>query len=93
VPKSVLKSQLPPPPPPPAFKEVSKIEKIEEAIAKSQFKPLPKPTKLISYDKIQMQMEANRSLENALSELSFDRFKHARDEVLHALELLDQMID
>lgn len=40
-----------------------------------------------------MQIEANRALENAVSELSFDRFKHARDEVLHALELLDQMID
>lgn len=48
---------------------------------------------MISFDKIQMQIEANRALENAVSELSFDRFKHARDEVLHALELLDQMID
>lgn len=40
-----------------------------------------------------MQMDANRALENAISELSFDRFKHARDELLHALELLDQMIE
>lgn len=40
-----------------------------------------------------MQMDANKALENAISELSFDRFKHARDEVLHALELLDQMIE
>lgn len=40
-----------------------------------------------------MQIEANRSLENAISELSFDRFKHARDEVMHVLELLDQIID
>jgi hypothetical protein len=40
-----------------------------------------------------MQMDANRALENAVSELSFDRFKHARDEVIHALELLDQLIE
>ena len=66
---------------------------IEEAIKKSHFKPLHKPSKLISYDKIQMQLEANKALENAISELSFDRFKYARDEIIHALELLDQMID
>ena len=48
---------------------------------------------MISFDKIQMQMEANRSLENAISELSFDRFKYARDEVMHVLELLDQLIE
>jgi hypothetical protein len=40
-----------------------------------------------------MQIEANKAIENALSELSFDRFKHTRDELLHALELLDQMIE
>jgi hypothetical protein len=40
-----------------------------------------------------MQMDANRALENAVSELSFDRFKHARDEIIHALELLDQLIE
>ena len=57
------------------------------------FKPLPKPSNLISFDKIQMQLQANKALENAVSELSFDRFKYARDEVIHALELLDQMID
>lgn len=75
------------------FKQEIKIEKIEEEIKKSKFKPIPKPSKLISYDRIQMQIEANKCLENAISELSFDRFKHTRDEVLHVLELLDQMID
>ena len=75
--QSVKKSVIPQPPPP--FEE-KKIEKIELAIKQSQFKPfLPKPTKLISYEKVQMTMEANKCLENALSELSFDRFKHARD--------------
>jgi hypothetical protein len=54
-------SQLPPPPPPPALQE-KKIEKIEEEIKKSQFRPLPKASKLISFDKIQMQIEANRGL-------------------------------
>lgn len=58
--ESVKKSVLPTPPP--VFKEEKKIEKIEEQIKKSQFKPLPKPSKLISFDKIQMQMEANRCL-------------------------------
>lgn len=43
-------------PPPPVFKEEKKIEKIEEEIKKSQFKPLPKASKLISFDKIQMQI-------------------------------------
>jgi len=63
--QSVKKSVIPQPPPP--FEE-KKIEKIESAIKASQFKPfLPKPTKVISYDKIQMSMEANKSLENALS--------------------------
>ena len=76
-------SQLPPPPP--VFKEEKKIEKIEEEIKKSMFKPLPKATNLISFDKIQMQIEANRALENAISELSFDRFTYARDELMHAL--------
>ena len=52
--QSVKKSVLPTPPP--VFKEEKKIEKIEEQIKKSAFKPLPKPSKLISYDKIQMQM-------------------------------------
>ena len=63
--QSVKKSTLPPPPP--VFKEEKKIEKIEEQIKKSMFKPLPKPSKLISYDRIQMQMEANKALENAIS--------------------------
>lgn len=90
--ESVKKSVLQPPPP--VFQEEpKKIEKIEEQIKKSHFKPLPKPSKLISFDKITMQMDANRALENAVSELSFDRFKHARDEVIHALELLDQLIE
>jgi hypothetical protein len=84
-------SQLPPPPA--VFKEEKKIEKIEEEIKKSNFKPLPRASKLISFDKIQMQIEANRSMENAISELSFDRFKYARDELMHALELLDQIIE
>ena len=53
--QSVKKSEVPAPPPPPVFEE-RKIEKIEEQIKKSHFKPLPKPTKLISFDKIQMQM-------------------------------------
>lgn len=89
--QSVKKSVIPQPPPP--FEE-KKIEKIESAIKQSQFKPfLPKPTKVISYEKVQMQMEANKALENAISELSFDRFKHARDEVMHVLELLDQLIE
>jgi len=47
---------------------------------KSQFNnPLPKMSKAINFDKIQMQIEANKCLENAISELSFDRFKYARD--------------
>jgi hypothetical protein len=50
------------PPPPPVFKEEKKIEKIEEDIKKSNFKPLPKASKLISYDKIQMQIEANKAI-------------------------------
>lgn len=53
--------------------------------------PLPKPSQMISYDKIQMQIEANKRLENAISELSFDRFKFAKEEVLHALQLLEQL--
>ena len=93
-PEEVKKSVVPEmPPPPPPFQEPKKIEVIEAEIKKSMFKPLPKPSNLISFDKIQMQLEANKALENAVSELSFDRFKYARDEVIHALELLDQMID
>ena len=46
---------------------------------------------MVSYDKIQMQIEANKRLENAISELSFDRFKFAKEEVLHALQLLEQL--
>ena len=88
-PEEVKKSvvpDLPPPPAPPAFSnEPKKMEVIEDQIKKSHFKPLPKPSKLISYDRIQMQLEANKALENAVSELSFDRFKYARDECLHAL--------
>lgn len=44
--------------PPPVFNkpEDKKIEKIEESIKKSNFKPLPKPSKLISFDKVQMQI-------------------------------------
>lgn len=42
--------------PPPVFKEEKKIEKIEEEIKKSNFKPLPRASKLISFDKIQMQI-------------------------------------
>jgi hypothetical protein len=59
--KSVAPGSQLPPPPPPALQE-KKIEKIEEEIKKSQFKPLPKASKLISFDKIQMQIEANRGL-------------------------------
>jgi hypothetical protein len=36
-------------------------------------------------------MEATKKLENAISELSFDRFKFAKEEVLSALELLEQL--
>jgi hypothetical protein len=51
----VKKSELPTPPP--VFKEeAKKIERIEEQIKKSQFKPLPKPSNVISFDKIQMQI-------------------------------------
>lgn len=42
--------------PPPVFKEEKKIEVIEEQIKKSHFNPLPKPSKLISFDKVQMQI-------------------------------------
>jgi hypothetical protein len=64
-PAEVKKSIMPGtqlPPPPPVFKEEKKIEKIEEDIKKSNFKPLPKASKLISYDKIQMQIEANKAI-------------------------------
>lgn len=40
-----------------------------------------------------MQIEANKRLENAMSELSFDRFKFAKEEVLAALELLEQLAE
>lgn len=75
------KEEVPPPPPPP--------KPIEEKIKQSVFKaPLPKPSNVISFDKIQMQIEANKRLENAISELSFDRYKFAKEEVIHALTLL-----
>ena len=55
--------------------------------------PLPKPSNVVSYDKIQMQIEANKRLENAISELSFDRYKFAKEEVLYALSLLEELCE
>ena len=82
-PESKMEESQPPPPPPKA---------IETKIKQSVFKaPLPKVSNIVSYDKIQMQIEANKRLENAVSELSFDRYKFAKEEVLHALELLEQL--
>lgn len=57
--KPEKKEEVPPPPPP---------KPIEEQIKKSVFQaPLPKPSNVISYDKIQTQIEANKRLENAIS--------------------------
>lgn len=82
-PESKMQESQPPPPPPKA---------IEQKIKASVFKaPLPKVSNTVSYDKIQMQMEANKRLENAISELSFDRFKFAKEEVIYALDLLEQL--
>ncbi len=36
-------------------------------------------------------MEATKCLEYAVSELSFDRYKYAKEQVLKALELLDSL--
>ena len=55
--------------------------------------PLPPPSNVVSYDKIQMQIEANKRLENAMAELSFDRYKFAKEEVLHALSLLEELCE
>lgn len=48
--------------PPPVPKEVE--QKMKQSVFKA---PLPKVSKIVSYDKIQMQMEANKKLENAIS--------------------------
>ncbi len=69
-------------------------QELQKSILKSGFKPqLPKPSNTISFDKIQMQMEASKCLENAVSELSFDRYKYAREQALRALDILDSLID
>jgi hypothetical protein len=38
-----------------------------------------------------MQIEVNKRLENAISELTFDRYKFAKEEVEQALQLLEQL--
>lgn len=47
----------------------------------------------MTIDKVHMQMEASKCLENAVSEISFDRYKYARVQVVKALALLDSLIE